>query len=287
MTTTGPTSTNLDLDAVGRQTPPYERKWTSRDAMLYAVGVGAGQEDPEAELAFTTENTNGVEQKVLPTFPVVIGLGGFPDMGKVSLAQILHAEQGVTLHADIPVKGISRSVTSITGIYDKGKGGLVVVETEVRNAENDELFATLKAGIFVRGEGGWGGDRGPSLAWTAPDRDPDEIRKYQTSEGQALIYRLSGDRNPLHSDPGMARGVGFPRPILHGLCTYGYTGRALLDAVCDGDPSRFGSMDARFSMPVLPGQALTVSIWLSDDGALFRTSTDAGTVLDAGRFTLR
>ena len=280
-------STNLDLDAVGRQAPPYERKWSSRDAMLYAVGVGAGLEDPEAELAFTTENTNDVQQQVLPTFPVVLGLGGFPDMGKVSLSQILHAEQGITLHADIPVKGQSRSVTTITGIYDKGKGGLVAVETEVRNAENDELLATLKGGIFVRGEGGWGGDRGPSLAWTQPDREPDEVRTYRTSEGQALIYRLSGDRNPLHSDPGMARSVGFPRPILHGLCTYGYTGRALLDAVCGGDPARFGSMDARFSMPVLPGQALTVSIWRTDEGALFRTATDAGTVLDAGRFTLR
>jgi acyl dehydratase len=268
-------STNLDLDAVGRQAPPYERTWTSRDAMLYAVGVGAGQEDP------------GVEQKVLPTFPVVLGLGGFPDMGKVSLAQILHAEQGVTLYADIPVEGRSRSVTTITGIFDKGKGGLVATETEVRNAEDDELLATLTGGVFVRGEGGWGGDRGPSLAWTAPDREPDAARTFKTSEGQALVYRLSGDRNPLHSDPEMARGAGFPRPILHGLCTYGYTGRALLDAVCDGDPSRFGSMDARFSMPVLPGQALTVSIWRSEDGALFRTTTEAGTVLDAGRFALR
>jgi acyl dehydratase len=283
--TTG--STNIDLDAVGREAPPFERAWSSRDVMLYAVGVGAGQEDPEAELAFTTENSQGVDQKVLPTYPVVLGLGGFPEMGKVSLAQILHAEQSVTLHRELPVKGSSRSTTRITGIYDKGKGALVAVQSEVRDAADGELLATLTAGIFVRGEGGWGGDRGPSLAWTAPDREPDATRSYATSEGQALIYRLSGDRNPLHSDPQMARGAGFPRPILHGLCTYGYTGRALLDAVCDGDPDRFGSMNARFSMPVLPGQRLDVAIWHEDGGALFRTTTEAGTVLDAGRFSFR
>ena len=276
----------LDLDAVGRQAPPFEREWTSRDALLYAVGVGAGQEDPEAELAFTTENSEGVEQKVLPTFPVVLGLGARPDVGKVSIAQILHAEQSITLHKEIPVQGRSRSITTITGIYDKGKGALVAIETEVREADAGELLATLTAGMFVRDAGGWSGERGPSLAWTAPERDPDETRSYTTVDGQALIYRLSGDRNPLHSDPAMAKGVGFPRPILHGLCTYGYTGRALLDAVCDGDPSRFGTMSARFSMPVLPGQRLEVSIWRDDGGALFRTSTDAGTVLDHGRFAV-
>ena len=286
MTDTTP-ATNLDLDAVGRESPPFESRWSARDVMLYAVGVGAGQEDFEAELPFTTENSQGIEQQVLPTYAVLLGLGGFPDMGKISLGQILHAEQSVTLHRDIPVRGSARSTTRITGIYDKGKGGLVAVESDVRLADSGEPLATLTAGIFVRDEGGWGGDRGPSLAWTAPDREPDAVRSFKTSEGQALIYRLSGDRNPLHSDPQFARNVGFPRPILHGLCTYGYSGRALVDAVCEGDPSRFGSMAARFSMPVLPGQQLTVSIWRSDDGALFRTATDAGTVIDAGRFSLR
>jgi acyl dehydratase len=277
----------LDLDAVGRQAAPFESQWTLHDALLYAVGVGAGQEDPEAELAFTTENTQGVEQKVLPTFAVVLGLGGLPDMGNVPLAQILHAEQSVTLHREIPVHGRCSSTTTTTGIYDKGKGALVTIESEVTNLDGGELLATLTGGIFVRGAGGWGGDRGPSLAWAAPERDPDVVRSYKTSDGQALIYRLSGDRNPLHSDPAMARSVGFPRPILHGLCTYGYSGRALLGSVCAGDPARFGSMNARFSMPVLPGQQLDVSIWRSEEGALFRTSTEAGTVLDAGRFTLR
>lgn len=276
----------LDLSAIGRSAPPFVREWTSRDALLYAVGVGAGQEDPEAELAFTTENSQDIDQRVLPTFAVVVGMDGVPPMGNVSLAQILHAEQSVTLHRELPVAGRARSTSTITGIYDKRTGALVAVETEVRDAESDDPLATLRGGIFVRGAGGWGGDRGPSSDWRAPEREPDEVRSYATGAGQALVYRLSGDRNPLHSDPAMAKAVGFPRPILHGLCTYGFTGRALLDAVCDGDPARFGSMNARFSLPVLPGQKLDVSIWRDGAGALFRTATEAGTVLDRGQFTL-
>jgi acyl dehydratase len=279
-----PTTGGLDLGAVGRSAPPFEHEWTSRDAMLYAVGVGAGQADPGAELAFTTENSEGVPQRVLPTFAVVLGLSGLPPIGKVSLAQILHAEQGVTLHREIPVSGRTRATTTVSGIYDKGKGALVTLDTEIRTVEDDVLLASLASGMFVRGAGGFGGDRGPSFDWIAPERKPDEARSYVTSPGQALVYRLSGDRNPLHSDPTMAQAVGFPRPILHGLCTYGFTGRALLDAICQGNPARFGSMTARFSAPALPGQRLEVSIWRDDRGAQFRTSTEAGMVLDHGTF---
>jgi acyl dehydratase len=272
----------LDLNAVGRTAPPFEREWCSRDCLLYALGVGAGQENSAAELAFTTENSHGVAQSVLPTFAVTLALGGLPPIGKVSVAQILHAEQSLTLHRVIPVAGRARGTTTITGIYDKGKGALVTLDTEIRLLEDDEPLATLSSGVFVRDAGGWGGDRGPSSEWELPDRGPDEVRSYQTGYGQALIYRLSGDRNPLHSDPKIAQAAGFPRPILHGLCTYGYTGRALIDAICDGDPSRFGSMSARFSMPVLPGERLQVSIWRGTGGALFRTSTEEGTVIDRG-----
>jgi acyl dehydratase len=274
----------LDLSAVGRAAPPFEREWSSRDSLVYALGVGAGLENSAAELAFTTENSQGVEQLALPTFAVTLALGGLPPIGEVSLAQILHAEQSMTLHRPIPVAGRTRGTTTITGIYDKGKGALVTLDTEIRLLDADEPLATLSSGVFVRDAGGWGGDRGPSSEWDVPDREPDEVRSYRTGCGQALIYRLSGDRNPLHSDPKIAQAAGFPRPILHGLCTYGYTGRALIDAVCDGDPSRFGSMSARFSMPVLPGQRLEISIWRVAGGVLFRTSTEAGTVLDRGRF---
>lgn len=282
-----PAGTQLDLDAVGREVDSFEAPWTSRDALLYAVGVGAGQEDPTTELAFTTENTRDVTQAVLPTFAVTLMFRKFPDIGDISLSQILHAEQHVTLHRDLPVEGEAVSRTTVAGMHDKGEHAMVAFETTITAADDGERLATVGATMFVRGAGGWGGERGPSAEWAEPGGEPDAVRTYRTSPGQALVYRLSGDRNPLHSDPAMASAVGFPRPILHGLCTYGYAGRALVDAVCDGAASRFGSMSARLSAPVLPGQELTVQIWRTDGGAVFRTATEAGTVLDHGRFTLR
>jgi acyl dehydratase len=141
---------------------------------------------------------------------------------------------------------------------------------------------------FIRGEGGFGGDRGPSGKAEAPERAPDHTVIYATRPDQALLYRLSGDRNPLHSDPKFAARGGFDRPILHGLCSYGFTGRALLHSVCGSDPDRFVGMSARFSKPVFPGEELTVSIWeLGDGRAFFRTSTPAGTVIDGGQLTYR
>ena len=139
---------------------------------------------------------------------------------------------------------------------------------------------------FMRyGEGGFGGDRGPSSSWVRPEREPDQRVEYGTRPEQALLYRLSGDHNPLHSDPTFAAGGGFERPILHGLCTYGFTGRALLHALCGSDPTRFGTMHARFTRPVLPGDTLVISMWAGADGALFQTATQDGTVvLDHGRF---
>jgi acyl dehydratase len=154
---------------------------------------------------------------------------------------------------------------------------------------------TSRSGIFIRGEGGFGGPRGPGSPWERPDRAPDHVLVRETRPEQALLYRLSGDRNPLHADPKFAARGGFARPILHGLCTYGVTGRALLRVLCDGDPARFRSMSGRFSRPVLPGEPLTVSIWLADDdgggagqAALFQTSgPDGAVVIDRGllRFT--
>jgi acyl dehydratase len=147
-------------------------------------------------------------------------------------------------------------------------------------------IVTSRSGAFIRGEGGFGGERGPSTSWERPDADPDDRVEYTTRPEQALLYRLSGDRNPLHSDPSFAAMGGFERPILHGLCTYGFTGRALLHKLCDSDPARFGTMYARFSKPVTPGDTLVVAMWKQPDGALFQTSTKDGTVvLDHGRFT--
>ena len=278
----------LNPDAVGSKSDPVEASWTSKDALLYAVGIGAG----EHELAFTTENTNGVDQQVFPTFPVVIGWGrgsALGDIGTFNPALLVHGQQAVTLHRPIPVEGTVTITSELVGMYDKGKAAVIVTETEA--VMDGAPLYTNTSSAFIRGEGGWGGDRGPSGPKNVPpDRAPDHQVTYQTSRDQAFVYRLSGDRNPLHTDPAFAAIGGFDRPILHGLCSYGFTGRALLHAICDGDPARFGHIEARFAAPVLPGDALTISMWSGDAGeTLFSTSAvDPGdpsterTVIDQG-----
>jgi acyl dehydratase len=278
----------INPDAVGTRGEPSESSWTSKDALIYALGVGAGALDPLDELEFTTENTSDVQQKVLPTMGVVLGPAGFGVMhhlGEFNFAMLVHGEQGIELLSPLPVEGKISMVGEVAGIYDKGKGAVVVLEgTATDTATSKELFK-VRSSLFIRGEGGWGGDRGPSGAQNvAPEREPDHTVTYQTRTDQALLYRLSGDRNPLHSDPKFAAMGGFDRPILHGLCTYGFTGRALLHTLCDSDPSRFRSMDGRFSSPVMPGESLTVKMWRDDDGAIFQTCGDDGrVVLDSGR----
>ena len=274
----------LNLDAVGSVSDPAETSWDSKDAILYALGVGAGTD----ELPFVTENSIDVTQQVLPTMAVVLmsmGGGGMANLGDINWAMLVHGEQGIRLHQPIPVSGTVSSQTEITGMYDKGKGALVVMETRSVDAATGEPMFDTTMSAFIRGEGGWGGDRGPSGPQNVPpDRDPDHSVTYRTSKDQALIYRLSGDRNPLHSDPQFAALAGFDRPILHGLCTFGFTGRALLHTLCDSDPSRFTAMDGRFSSPVFPGEALTVNMWVDGGEAVFQTTGDDGrVVLDAGK----
>jgi acyl dehydratase len=256
--------------------------------LLYAVGIGAGTD----ELAYTTENSSGIDQQVFPTFPVVVGYGRGPGaMGKIgsfNFALLVHGQQSVTLHRPLPVEGAATVTSKITGIYDKGKAAVVVSQAEAVLADGSPLYTTTMS-AFIRGEGGWGGDRGPSGDRNvAPDRAPDHVVQYQTSPTQALVYRLSGDRNPLHSDPKFAALGGFDRPILHGLCTYGFTGRALLHSLCGSESARFQHMEGRFSSPVYPGEQLTVNIWNTGDReAVFTTAVGDRTVIDQGvcRFT--
>jgi acyl dehydratase len=281
----------LNHSLVGVPGEPAERSWDSKDALLYAVGVGAGLGDPLQELEFTTENSEGIEQQVLPTYAVLIAQGRTSgQLGDFDRAMVVHAEQAVELHRPLPVAGTVRTTSTVTGIYDKGSGALVVTENVAVDAATGEPLATTRSSAFIRGEGGFGGERGTDAAWDRPDREPDHQVTYQTRPEQALVYRLSGDRNPLHVDPKFAARGGFDRPILHGLCTYGVTGRALLHVLCDSEPARFRSMSGRFSRPVWPGESLTVSVWREDgsDTALFQTTKDDGTVvIDRGRMQVR
>jgi acyl dehydratase len=281
----------LNHSLVGVPGEPHERSWDSKDALLYAVGVGAGLGDPLAELEFTTENSAGIEQQVLPTYAVLIAQGRtMASLGDFDRAMLVHAEQAIELHRPLPVAGTVRTTTTVTGIYDKGSGALVVTENVAVDAATGEPLATARSSAFIRGEGGFGGERGTDAPWDRPDREPDHQVTYPTRPEQALVYRLSGDRNPLHTDPKFAARGGFDRPILHGLCTYGITGRALLHTLCDSDPARFRSMSGRFSRPVWPGESLTISVWRQDgsDTALFQTTKDDGTVvIDRGRMQVR
>ncbi len=282
----------LNHSVIGVQGEPQERTWTSKDALLYAVGVGAGLGDPLKELEFTTENSAGITQQVLPTYGVLISQAwSGRDLGDFDRAMLVHAEQAFELHRPLPSSGTVQASATVTGIYDKGSGALVVTESQAVDTASGEVLVTARSSTFVKGEGGFGGDRGPGDGWARPDRAADHVATYQTRPEQALIYRLSGDRNPLHADPEFAARGGFSRPILHGLCSYGVTGRALLHTLCGSDPARFLAMSGRFSHPVYPGESLIVSMWLPDGGsgeALFQTATGNGTVvIDRGRLRFR
>jgi acyl dehydratase len=277
----------LNLDAVGSVSEPAERRWSSTECILYALGVGAGALDPTGfELEFTTENSAEVSQKVLPTFASIVGAGRGPrtSLGSFDPAMLVHAEQTIALHGPIPTEATVSTTSTLTGIYDKGSGALVRSEAVSVDARTGTPLFSTGAGLFIRGEGGFGGDRGPaSEKEPFPSRAPDEVVTSTTRPDQALLYRLNGDRNPLHSDPVFAKRAGFDRPILHGLCTYGFTGRALLHTLCGSDPGRFHTMYGRFSRPTYPGDTLTVSIWVDGGSARFRTENQDGeTVIDQG-----
>ena len=282
----------LDPSAVGAVGDVRTMSWASKDALLYSVGIGAGQGD----LPFTTENTQNVEQVVFPTFAVVAGSGrqssGKSSMSKIGSfnpAMLVHGSQAITLHRPIPVEAEALLQDKVVAMYDKGKAAIVVMENEVRLTNGEPLWNT-RSSMFIRGEGGWGGERGPSGPQNEPptDRSPDHEVTLQTGIDQAFVYRLSGDRNPLHTDPSFAALGGFDRPILHGLCTYGFTGRALLRELTENDVARFHHVEGRFSSPVLPGDALTVRMWRIGAGrAVFTTSVGDRVVIDQGlcRFT--
>ncbi|GAA3820980.1 MaoC/PaaZ C-terminal domain-containing protein [Streptomyces coacervatus] len=240
-----------------------EITWDRKDVQLYHLGIGAGipATDPD-ELRYTLES----RLHVLPSFATVAGAGspgvisGLSMPGiEVDLAKVLHGGQNIELRRPIPVQGTATATSRIAAVYDKGKAAVLVLRTEVADA--DGPLWTNDAQIFVRGEGGWGGDRGPSTRLEPPTRDPDRTVERSIREDQALLYRLSGDWNPLHADPDFAKTAGFERPILHGLCTYGMTLKAVVDTLLGGDVTRVRSYATRFAGVVYPGETLRIRMW--------------------------
>jgi acyl dehydratase len=195
---------------------------------------------------------------------------------------LVHGQQAVTLHRPIPPEGTATLTSKLTDMFDKGKAAVVVTVNDV-TMDGEPLYST-RMSAFIRGEGGWGGDRGPSGPQNEPpDRAPDHTVTYQTSPDQAFLYRLNGDHNPLHTDPSFAAAGGFDKPILHGLCSYGFTGRGLLHLLCDADPAKFHHIEGRFASPVMPGEALTIKAWETTPGeAVFTTSVGDRVVIDQG-----
>lgn len=281
----------IDPSAIGAVTEPKLYEWTDRDTLLYALGVGAGTED----LAFTTENSHEVPQQVLPTFAVIccMGFAAAPLVGSFNWGKLLHGSQEIRLSAPLPPAGALSVVAEIADIQDKGEGKNAIIVLRARGtdpATGDQVAETLTT-LVIRGDGGFGGQPGQRPAAPEfPDREPDARIALPTREDQALIYRLSGDRNPLHSDPWFAQTLaGFPKPILHGLCTYGFAGRALLTELAGGQAAKLTAVAARFSSPVFPGETLTTSIWRTEPGrAVYRTEaagadgSNARIVLDDG-----
>lgn len=263
----------IDPTAKGVTTPPQLFSWTDRDTLLYALGVGAGTGD----LAFTTENSHDVDQQVLPTYAVIAcsPFGAATKIGSFDFSRLLHGSQSIRVFAPLPSAGALSVVSEVADIQDKGEGKNAVVMLKGTGSDPDtgQVLAETLTTLVIRGEGGFGGEPGQRpAAPEIPDRDPDAQVALATREDQALLYRLSGDRNPLHSDPWFAQLAGFDRPILHGLCTYGVAGRALVAELGGGDATKINAVAARFTSPVFPGDTLTTSIWRLESGrAVFRT----------------
>jgi len=270
-------STAISSKLVGMTFEPVEFSWDAKDVMLYAVGVGA---KPEGELEFVYE---GKGPRVLPTYAVIPGMfsmGGLVSNVEINLAMLLHGEQSITLHREIPPEAKVKITGRVAEVWDKGKAAVIGSEGIVEDEKG--LLLTTKATLFIRGAGGFGGERGPSTQTVnaPPDRKPDHVVEDVTRPEQGAIYRLSGDRNPIHIDPDFAKMAGFEKPFVHGLCTYGFVGRAILKALCGGDPTRFLHFEARFADQVYFGDTIITKMWKTGDGeAIVQAETQKGNVV--------
>lgn len=265
-------------------------RYGDQETLLYALGVGMGR-DPldEQELDFVFERGT---LKTVPSMASVLANVRLLDDCGWDYTRVLHGEEGLVLHRPLPPAAELVADARVVEAYDKGadKGALIYTETKVRDAADDLPLFTQTRSIFARGDGGFGGATGPSPApHPVPKRPPDATCVRETRPDQALLYRLNGDRNPLHADPALAQRVGFPVPILHGLCTYGIACVALLDTVCDHDHTRIAGFDVRFSAPVYPGDVITTDMWLDGDVVSFecRVGARGVHVIRNGKCTLR
>ncbi len=259
--TTQPIGQNL----VGLEFEPREVSWSSKDTMLYALGVGA---KPAQELDFLYE---ALGPKVLPTFAVIPGMRALGNIGKaieLDIARLLHGEQAVDLHRPLPADGAFTMTSHISEVWDKGKAAVIGVTAEF--ADSDGVAFTTRSTLFYFGGGGFGGESGPSSKDVnpRPNREPDVSIAYTTQEEQGALYRLSGDRVALHIDPVFAVKAGYEKPFMHGLCTYGFVGRAVLQGVCDSNPNRFRSISGRFANRVEFGDVITTNMWHTEPGVV-------------------
>jgi acyl dehydratase len=263
----------IDVERVrGAQLPEVAAAWREDDLILYHLGIGAGNPptDP-AELAWTFER--GL--KALPSYGVLPAMGALWKMLEldgmdVDLRSVLHGEQDLVLHEPLPVRGDVRTTAKIVDVFDKGSAALVVLETETRVVDDGRLLCVNHFNAFFRGEGGFGGDPGPQAKAFEPNREPDHVLTVPTLPHQALLYRLCGDKNPLHADPAFAAHAGFDRPILHGLSTYGAVCKAIVDGVFGGDPAAVRRYGARFAGVLFPGETVEVSVW--DEGTMLHAA---------------
>jgi len=281
----------IDRDeALRYKFPKGEGGWSRDDAILYHLGVGAGvpQTDP-GELEYTYEKN----LKVLPSFSTVADVGGFPNLFNVpglkfNPALLLHGEEEIELHQPLPPEATLKSETRIAEIYDKGKAALLILEVNSVDAAGAPLF-TNRMSLFLRGEGGFGGPSGPKADNAAPDREPDGIVESKTLPQQALLYRLNGDKNPLHCDPDFAKLAGFDTPIIHGLCSYGITCKAVVDGALGGDVTRVARYSARFAGVGFPGETFVTRYWREHDTILIecRVKERDAIIISNAAFRLR
>jgi acyl dehydratase len=266
--------------------PVVTQAYDDAFTMLYALSVGLGA-DPmdERTLRYVYEE----RLRAFPTMAVVLATPGFwaqDPQFDIDWKQVLHGEQALEIHAPLPVVGAVSSRLRIVAIDDKGagKGAVIHSERTLHEHRTGALLATLNQTTFARGDGGFGGERlRPASAWEHPEREPDALHEVATRTDSALLYRLTGDRNPLHSDPAVARAGGFERPILHGLCTYGVIAHSLIAALAGEDASRLRSLSGRFSAPVIPGDVIRTSMWRSDGDVVFEATVDGRVVFTRGR----